>query len=65
MTFLSRLKNREEFEGIIKDNLQLCLGENDYLSHPDWENKSIMLITREVDSFKRKLVFQSILIEND
>ncbi len=65
LTFLSSLKSEAEFKKIINDDLESCLGEHDSLVNPTWKTKGITLLTKDIDSYQRRLVFCSILIENE
>ena len=65
ITFLSSLKKNEEFKRIIEEDLKYCLGEKDRLGRPKWETKSITLTTQDIQSFRRRLIYQRIFIEED
>ena len=65
VTFLSRLKDEAEFKKIISKDLERCLGQQDSLTSPQWDTRSIILKIRDSESFKRKLARVSILIETD
>ena len=65
ITFLSPLKRSAEFKRIIEEDLKDCLGEKDRLSGPKWETKSITLTTQDIQSFRRRLIYQRIFIEED
>ena len=63
ITILSPLKGEVEFNEIIQDDLELCLGEHDNLTDPRWDTKSITLTTKDLESFRRKLIFVCIMVE--
>jgi hypothetical protein len=65
ITFLSPIRDRAEFERIIEEDLKDCLGEEDRFSAPTWKTKSITLATPDIKSFRRRLLYQRIFIEED
>lgn len=65
MTFLSPIKESAEFERIIEEDLKYCLGEKDRFGAPKWKTKSIPLFTPDIQSFRRRLLYQRIFIEDD
>lgn len=65
LTFVSRIENKDVFEKIIKNDLEVCLGKHDNLTAVDWKNKSVRLMTTDITSFKQKLIFRPIIIKSD
>lgn len=65
ITFLSPLKKSAEFERIVEEDLKECLGEKDRFGAPKWKTKSIPLSTQDIQSFRRRLLYQRIFIEED
>ena len=63
--FLSPLKNEDQFRGIIQDDLEPCLNEQSTLKNTDWETKTVTLKIEDYRSFKRRLVFQGVIIEEE
>ncbi len=63
ITILSPLKDEVEFNEIIHDDLELCLGEHDNLADPRWDTKSMTLTTKNLESFRRKLISVCIMVE--
>ena len=65
ITFLTPIKESAEFERIIEEDLKYCLGEEDRFSAPQWKTMSITLFTTDIQSFRRRLIYQRIFIEDD
>jgi hypothetical protein len=65
ITFLSPLKKSAEFKRIVEEDLKYCLGEKDRFGAPRWKTKSITLSTQDIQSFRRRLLYQRIFIEED
>jgi hypothetical protein len=65
LTFLTPIKESAEFERIIEEDLKYCLGEKDRFGPPKWKTKSIPLFTPDIQSFRRRLLYQRIFIEDD
>ena len=65
ITFLSPIKESAEFERIIEEDLKYCLGEKDRFGAPRWKTMSITLFTPDIQSFRRRLLYQRIFIEED
>lgn len=63
ITFLSELENEAQFLEVIEEDIVSSLGEHDSLGEPDWASRSVTLTTADVDAFRRKLVFASVMIE--
>jgi|TARA_Y100000031_G_scaffold142435_1_gene171941 hypothetical protein len=65
LTFLSELENEAQFEEVIEEDIVASLGPDDRIGEPDWPSRSVTLTTSDLRAFKRKLVYASIMIEND
>ena len=65
ITFLSPLKNKGEFKRVIEEDLKYCLGEKDGLSGPKWNTRSVTLSTQDIQSFRRRLLYERIFIEEE
>ncbi len=63
LTFVSPLKDEQEFRAIIKDDLEMCLDEGDKVSRVSWEDRSLTLEIADCQSFRRRLIYVNILIE--
>lgn len=63
ITFLTELENEARFLEVIGEDIASCLGERDRLGEPDWQSRSVTLTTADLDAFRRKLIFASIMIE--
>ena len=63
--FLSPLKDEDQFRKIIQDDLEPCLNEQSTLKNTDWETKTVTLRIEDYRSFKRRLVFQGVIIEEE
>jgi hypothetical protein len=61
--FISSLKDENELKKIVKDDIEECLDENDRVIGVQWETKSVTLAISDSASFRRRLIFASILIE--
>jgi len=65
ITFLSSLKDEDQFREIIQGDLKPCLNEQSTLKNTDWKTKTVTLRIEDYRSFKRRLVFQGIIIEDE
>ena len=63
--FLSSLKDEDQFEEIIQDDLGPCLNEQSTLENSDWETRTVTFRIEDYRSFKRRLVFQGVIIEEE
>lgn len=63
ITFLTELENEAQFIEVIGEDIASSLGEQDSLGEPDWQSRSVTLTTADLDAFRRKLIFASIMIE--
>ncbi len=62
---VSPLKEPAEFDCIVREDLEPCLGPQDRLADPAWESRSVTLITPDFNAFRKRLVFQGIVIARD
>jgi hypothetical protein len=62
---ISPLKEPAEFDRIVREDLEPCLGPQDKLTDPIWESRSVRLITSDFNAFKKRLIFQGIVITKD
>ncbi len=65
IAFVSPLNSEAEFRKTIRDDLELCLDEGDEIRDTDWTSRTVVLSTGDFQTFKRRLVYVCILIEND
>ncbi len=65
LTFLSAVQDEDEFKQMIEEDIKDSLGENDSIVDPDWETKSLILITDDLDSFLMELNFHFYMTKNE
>jgi len=65
ITFVSPLNSETAFRRTVRDDLELCLNEGDEIRDPDWASRSVVLITEDFETFKRRLIYVCIMIESD
>ncbi len=65
ITFVSGIANETAFKTTINDDLASCLNEEDHLLNADWSTKSVELITPNIKSFKKRVIFESLVIVNE
>ena len=63
--FLSPLKDEDQFRKIIQDDLELCLSEHSTIKNTDWKTKTVTLRIEDYQVFKRRLVFQGVIIDEE
>ncbi|MFH2124881.1 MAG: hypothetical protein ABIK12_00085 [Pseudomonadota bacterium] len=63
LTFLTSLKNRQEFRSILKDDIEMCLDEKDKVLEANWEAATVYLEIADYPAFQRRLIYINILIE--
>ena len=61
ITFLSPIKNEDEFNKLVRLHLERSMDEGDALTSPQWDTKSITLSTKDIGAFERKLNFVQII----
>jgi hypothetical protein len=61
ITFLSPIENEEEFQQMIRLYLEKGLDEGDALTDPQWDSKSVSVITTDIRAFEKKLNFVRII----
>lgn len=63
IVFLSDIPSEAEFLEAVEEDLRPCLGAGDELGAPDWPSRSAALRTLDLPTFKRNLVYASIMVE--
>lgn len=63
LTFLTPLKNQPEFRSILKNDLEMCLDEQDRVVRESWPERSVTLELADYPAFQRRLIYINILIE--
>ncbi len=63
VVFLTGFADEAEFGEAVEDDIRPCLGTDDELGAADWPSRSVMLTTRDLATFKRNLVYSSIMVE--
>lgn len=61
ITFLSAIKNEDEFTKLIRLHLEKNLDGDDSLSNPQWNTKSITITTQDIGAFEKRLNFVQIV----
>jgi hypothetical protein len=61
ITFLSAIKNEDEFTKLIRLHLEKNLDGGDSLSDPQWSTKSVTLTTQDIGAFEKRLNFVQIV----
>lgn len=65
ITFMFDIVTDSDFNTMIGDDLASCLNNDDRLVNPDWESKSVELITNDLDAFQKRVIFEAFVIVND
>ena len=63
LTFLTPLKNQQEFRSILKDDIEMCLDEGDKVLEASWEGATVSLRIADYPAFQRRLIYVNILID--
>lgn len=63
VTILSPLKDEEEFQQVIREDLEPSLGELDRLEEVRWSTRSVTVTLARLDLFQRRLAFKSVIVE--
>ncbi len=61
--FLSPLKDDDELREVVEDDIGECLDEKDRLVGRQWETRSVTLEIADFESFKRRLLYVNMIIE--
>lgn len=65
MMVTSPLKTPEEFQDMVEDKLTSCLSGSDCLEEISWQEKSVIFSIGDLRSFRKRLLFCNIIIEED
>lgn len=65
LTFVSELESEADFEEAVDGDIAASLGPGDQIGETDWPARAVTLTTSDLRAFKRKLVYASVMIEND
>lgn len=65
LTFLSGVNNETEFNEVLTDDLDACLGTGDELLEPTWASRSVVVVTSDLAGFLRRLAVQRMIVERD
>ena len=60
ITFLSPIKNEDEFNKMIRLHFERNLGEKDSLTDPQWATRSVMITSGDIGEFEKRLNFVQI-----
>jgi hypothetical protein len=63
IVFLTDMPTEAAFLDAVEKDIRPCLGANDQLGAPDWPSRSVTLITADLPTFKRNMVFACVMIE--
>lgn len=63
IVLLTEMPTEAEFLNVIKDDIVPCLSPRDELSSPNWPSRSVTLTTLDLPTFKRNLIFASVMVE--
>lgn len=63
VTVVSPLDSAAEFEAMVADDLEPCLGKGDGLSDVAWEMRSMTLTTANLPAFVRRLAVECVAVD--
>jgi hypothetical protein len=63
LSFISSLQDEQELREIVAEDISECLNEADRIIGSDWETKSVTLEISDWETFKRRLIYVNIVIE--
>jgi hypothetical protein len=63
IVFLTEMPGESDFIEAVEKDIRPCLGKDDELDMPDWPSRSVILMTRDLPTFKRNLVFACVMVE--
>jgi hypothetical protein len=63
ITAVSPFKDEAGFREFVEEELAECLGGGDLLEEPSWKDRTIILLTGDVDGFRRRCAFRAIRVE--
>jgi hypothetical protein len=61
--FLSSLQDEDEMKEVVEYDLEECLSEGDQVVGWQWETKSVTLEIADFQSFKQRLLYVNMTIE--
>lgn len=63
LTFLAGVRDRVDFEQVVREDLEACLSRGDRLSDEDWESRSVIVTTATVDTLVQNLALHRLMVE--
>ncbi|MGD0486589.1 MAG: hypothetical protein ABSB94_05300 [Syntrophorhabdales bacterium] len=63
LTFTSPIYDEHELREVVEEDIETCLQQGDRVIGIEWDTKSVMLEISDCETFKRRLIFVNILIE--
>ena len=61
--FLSPINDDDELREVVEDDIEECLDEGDWVVGRQWETRSVTLEIDDFETFKRRLLYVNITIE--
>lgn len=61
--FLSPINGDDELREVVEDDIEECIGEGDRVVGRQWETRSVTLEIADFESFKRRLLYVNMTIE--
>ena len=61
VSFLSPIKDEEEFNKLVRLHLEKGLNDGDALSNPQWDTRSVTLSSSDIGAYEKKLIFVQIV----
>ena len=63
LRFISPIRDEDELRQIVREDIEACLEEKDRVISVQWDARSVTLELSDCETFKRRLIFVNILIE--
>jgi hypothetical protein len=61
--FLSPINDDNELKEVVEDDIEECISEGDRVVGRQWETRSVTLEIADFESFKRRLLYVNMTIE--
>lgn len=63
LLFISPVRDEQELRETVEEDIEECLREGDRLIDVQWDTKSVTVEIADYETFKQRLIFVNILIE--
>jgi hypothetical protein len=63
VTVVSPLRGEEDFHRVVREDVEVSLGDGERLLEARWATRSIVVAVADLALFKRRLAFRNVLVD--